>query len=88
MPLKTACSIRGMKMKRFSTKKLAETVKRCRRERQMTQSELAQRSGIHRSMLGRLENEDYKPSLDQLDALAELLGFDAAKTKDAISIPR
>ncbi len=65
-------------MKRFSTKKLAETVKRCRRERQMTQSELAQRSGIHRSMLGRLENEDYKPSLDQLDALAELLGFDAA----------
>ncbi|MBR5343431.1 MAG: nucleotide sugar dehydrogenase [Oscillospiraceae bacterium] len=65
-------------MKKFSSKKLAETVKRCRREQQMTQAELAQRSGIHRSMLGRLENEDYKPSLDQLDVLAEILGFDAA----------
>ena len=65
-------------MKKFSSKMLAETVKRCRRERHLTQAELAQLIGIHRSMLGRLENEDYKPSLDQLDTLAELLGFDAS----------
>lgn len=32
---------------------------------------------MNRSMLGRLENENYKPSIDQLETLAEILEFDA-----------
>ena len=33
-------------------------------------------TGIHRAMLSRLEGQDYIPSIDQLQSLAEVLDFE------------
>ncbi len=63
-------------MKNFSISKLAETILTQRKLLNLTQQELADKAGINRSMLCRLENQDYIPSLDQLTRLANTLQFD------------
>ncbi|MBP5655309.1 MAG: nucleotide sugar dehydrogenase [Clostridiales bacterium] len=63
-------------MKRLSAEKLASTVISKRKEKKITQSELADAANINRSILSRLENGDYLPSIPQLEALAEVLDFD------------
>ena len=63
-------------MKNFSISKLAEIVLARRKLLNLTQQELADKAGINRSMLCRLENQDYAPSLDQLTRLANTLQFD------------
>ena len=63
-------------MKKLSPALLAETVRARRKEKHLTQAQLSELTGINRSMLGRLENETYKPSLDQLEALAQVLEFE------------
>ncbi len=63
-------------MRNFSISKLAETVLAQRKQQNLTQQELADRAGINRSMLCRLENQEYMPSLDQLTRLANALHFD------------
>ena len=63
-------------MRNFSISKLAETVLAQRKLLNLTQQELADKAGINRSMLCRLENQDYVPSLDQLTRLANTLQFD------------
>ena len=65
-------------MKNFSSSKLAQLVLTQRKLLNLTQQELADRAGINRSMLCRLENQDYVPSLDQLTRLANTLQFDVA----------
>jgi len=66
-------------MKDFSREKLAETIRNRRKQLGLTQQELAERTGINRSMLCRLEKQDYVPSVDQLSRLADVLGFDPAE---------
>ena len=63
-------------MKNFSISKLSETVLTQRKMLNLTQQELADKAGINRSMLCRLENQDYVPSMDQLTRLANTLQFD------------
>ena len=63
-------------MKKLSFTLLAETVRTRRKAKHLTQAQLSEITGINRSMLGRLENENYKPSLDQLEALAQVLEFE------------
>ena len=63
-------------MKKLSLTLLAETVRTRRKAKHLTQAQLSEITGINRSMLGRLENETYKPSLDQLEALAQVLEFE------------
>ena len=63
-------------MRNFSISKLAETILAQRKALNMTQQDLADKAGINRSMLCRLENQDYVPSLDQLTRLANTLQFD------------
>ncbi len=63
-------------MKNFSISKLAEIILAQRKLLSLTQQELADKAGINRSMLCRLENQDYIPSLDQLTRLANTLQFD------------
>ena len=63
-------------MKKLSFDRLAETVKSNRKEKGLTQIELANLTGINRSMIGQLENRTFKPSIAQLEALAEALDFD------------
>ena len=63
-------------MKHLSIAKLAETVVGKRKALKLSQSALADRTGINRSLLSKLEALDYTPSVDQLLALSEVLGFD------------
>ena len=63
-------------MKHLSSKLLAETVISRRKAIKMSQLTLSKKTGINRSIISRLESEDYTPSVDQLLALAEVLEFD------------
>lgn len=63
-------------MKNLSLEKLSETVVNNRKAMKLSQSVLAKKTGINRSLLSRLETNDYTPSIDQLLALSEVLGFD------------
>ena len=42
----------------------------------MTQAQLAEATGINRAMIGRIENQDYVPTVEQMQALGETLGFE------------
>ena len=77
-------------MKKLSFRLLAETVKTKRKENGLTQIDLAKLTGINRSMIGQLENMTFKPSIEQLEALAEALDFDITNlyVDDAKSTPK
>jgi UDPglucose 6-dehydrogenase len=64
-------------MKKLSLHLLAQTVLSRRKALKITQVELSKATGINRGLLSRLESEDYTPSVDQLQALSEVLGFQA-----------
>ena len=63
-------------MKKLSQEKLVKTVADQRKARQMTQLQLSKATGINRVMIGRLENMDYIPSIEQLQKLGEVLDFE------------
>lgn len=63
-------------MKKLSLHLLADTVVSRRKALKITQAELSKTTGIHRGLLSRLESQDFTPSIDQLQALAEALNFD------------
>jgi len=63
-------------MKKLSTAILAEIVETKRKAAKLTQAQLAEKTGINRAQLSRLEQEDYYPSIPQLEALGEALDFD------------
>ena len=63
-------------MKKLSFEKLVETVHRLRKEKGMTQAQLAAATGMNRAMIGRMENMDYVPTIEQIQALGEALGFE------------
>ena len=63
-------------MKKLSQKLLADIVANNRKNKQITQAQLSEATGINRTMIGRIENEDYIPSIEQLQNLAETLDFD------------
>lgn len=63
-------------MKKLSLTLLSETVSQKRRSMDLTQQQLSERTGINRSMIGRLEKCDFTPSIPQLEKLGEVLGFD------------
>lgn len=63
-------------MQTFSLSFLAKQVATARKEKHLTQQQLADLTGINRGMLSRLEAEDYTPSIPQLEKLCEVLEFD------------
>ena len=65
-------------MKKLSLPLLSETVVSKRKELKLTQAQLAEKAHMNRSMLSKLETQEYTPSIDQLQALAEALGFEPA----------
>ena len=65
-------------MQHLSLKLLAETVVSKRKALKFSQSVLAEKTGINRSLLSRMETLDYTPSVDQLLVLCAVLGFDYA----------
>ncbi len=56
------------------TLKIAETIRRLRREHNMTQNELADRLGVSYQAVSRWENESSYPDIELLPAIAALFG--------------
>lgn len=82
-------------MKKFSQEKFVKEVLNLRKEKGLTQAQLAEETGINRAMIGRIENSDYIPTIDQMEALADVLGFEttdmfieAKAQKDPIKLPQ
>lgn len=65
-------------MKKLSLQFLSETVVAKRKALKLTQTQLAEKANMNRSMLSKLESGEYTPSIDQLQALAEALHFEPA----------
>ena len=63
-------------MKKLSLNLLATTVANQRKSKNITQNQLAELTGINRSMISRLEKEDFTPSIIQLEKLGEVLEFE------------
>ncbi|WP_371297722.1 nucleotide sugar dehydrogenase [Ruminococcus sp.] len=63
-------------MKKLSQSLLANLVATKRKEQNLTQQALADATGINRALISRLEKEDFLPSIPQLEALCEALGFE------------
>ncbi|MCD8082368.1 MAG: helix-turn-helix transcriptional regulator [Clostridiales bacterium] len=59
----------------ISSKKIANTVMEHRKRNNMTQDQLGELTGINRAMVGRIEREDYTPTLPQLERLMDVLHF-------------
>lgn len=81
-------------MKKLSMQLLADTVVSRRKALKITQAQLAKATGIHRGLLSRLESQDFTPSIEQLQALAEALTFEVtdlfvdASTAATINVTR
>ena len=63
-------------MKHLSLELLAETVNSKRKALGLSQTALAEKTGISRTMFTRLEQQNYSPSVDQLLCLSDVLDFD------------
>lgn len=62
-------------MQRLSQEKLAQTVKKRRNEKGLTQQQLGDLTKINRVIVGRIENGNFMPSIIQLEALSKALDF-------------
>lgn len=63
-------------MKKLSQELLVKTIVDARKEKNMTQQDLASLTGINRAMISKLESLNYTPSIEQLEKLGEILGFE------------
>lgn len=63
-------------MKKLSRDKMIKTIVTRRKALKMTQAALAAATGINRGMLVRLENDDYIPTIPQIQSIAEVLDFE------------
>ncbi len=63
-------------MKKLSRSLLADLVISKRKEKNLTQRELSEKTGINRALLSRIEKQDYLPLIPQLEALGDVLGFE------------
>ena len=63
-------------MQKLSISTLANLVSCKRKEKSLTQQQLSDATGINRALLSRLEKQDFIPSIPQLEALGDVLGFE------------
>lgn len=63
-------------MKKLSLSLLSKKVIESRKEKNITQQQLADLTNINRAMISRLESMDYIPSIPQLEKLGEVLEFE------------
>ena len=63
-------------MKKISYQKMADMIIAKRKEKKLTQAQLAEMTGIHRAMVSRIEAQEYIPSINQLQSIAEALDFE------------
>ena len=62
-------------MKKLSKALLSDAVRSGRSRLGLSQAELSGKTGINRSILSNLENGQYMPSVEQLEELSSVLGF-------------
>ena len=77
-------------MRKFSKAMVAETIYEKRKAKKLSQAHLSELTGINRSMIGRAENGEYTPTIDQLETLAEVLDFEVVDfyiEENAASLP-
>ncbi len=55
---------------------ISEAIKSSRKSLHLTQADLAEKSGLNRATIGRIENGTFMPSIEQLQDLAEALELD------------
>ena len=65
-------------MKTFSSATLAKLILDYRKENKVSQETLAAESGINRSILSKIEQEEHIPSITQIESLAKIISFDIA----------
>ena len=53
-------------MKKLSTEKLAQLIELRRKEKKISQAQLAEQTGINRVMISKIEHQEYIPSVIQL----------------------
>lgn len=63
-------------MKKISIDKFVSTIHNLRKKKGLTQAQLADATGINRAMIDRIENKDYIPTVEQMQTLGEVLGFE------------
>lgn len=63
-------------MKKLSQSLLADLVVTKRKEKSMTQKDVADATGINRALISRLEQKNFIPSIPQLEQLGDTLGFE------------
>ncbi len=63
-------------MKHLSLQRLSDLIKQRRNEKNITQEQLCEKTGINRNMIGRIERMTYVPTIPQLEKLADVLSFD------------
>ncbi len=62
-------------MKKISQKLLSRIIKNNREKTNLSQIELANKTGINRAMISKIESGKYMPSIEQLEILEETLNF-------------
>lgn len=62
-------------MRKLSLPLLASTVSAKRKAQDISQAKLSELTGINRALISRIESQTFTPSVDQLQALADTLGF-------------
>lgn len=76
-------------MKKLSVSRMSNLILSQRKEKKLTQQQLADITGISRTMLIRLEKQAYIPSIPQLEALGEALDFEPISLfEEESEIPR
>ena len=63
-------------MKKLSPKLISNIVSKKRKKLKISQDELAEKTGINRAMISKLETMKFVPSIEQLEQLQEVLGFE------------
>ena len=63
-------------MKKLSLELLSNIMQQKRKNNHLTMVELAKQTGINRTMLARIENLDYVPTIQQLEVLCDTLNID------------
>ena len=71
-------------MKKLSQSRLADTVMNGRKEKGMTQAQLADATGINRALISRIEQKDFVPSIEQLESLSEKCSSMLAHTSSSL----
>lgn len=63
-------------MKKMSVEALSNIISTRRKQRGLSQAQLAELANINRMMIGRIEKKEYVPSIEQLQSLSQVLEFD------------